>query len=112
MRRLSSSLLLVVLWSGFALPFLQAQPETIPACCRRDGRHHCTMSLKGDGFRANAPNCPWRHYGVLISPTTALGVSSSTPGINPVGHLRARIATSAIVLPALDITRQRGPPFA
>jgi hypothetical protein len=37
-------LLLLVFAGNTALPALFADPEsTLPACCRRDGKHHCAM---------------------------------------------------------------------
>jgi hypothetical protein len=112
MRRVFASLLLVVYWFGFALLFVQAQPGAIPACCRREGKHHCAMSLDRDGFRAAASNCPWRHFGVLTSRVTALKTASSVLIINIHGQFGNRITTPKIALPTLDNTQKRGPPLA
>jgi hypothetical protein len=69
-------LLSILLFGAFLLPFLApmlsmgAQAESqLPACCRRNGKHHCAMSaeaiatLTGAGdqhrsFRAPLEKCP------------------------------------------------------
>lgn len=112
MRRIPASLLLVLLCFGFALPFLQAQPSSVPACCRRDGKHHCAMSLNGDGFRATATNCPYRHLGALTSPSAAAKVSSSVLGISTHGPVLIRNSPPLIALRAADTAQNRGPPIS
>jgi len=112
MRRVPASLLLA-LWSlGLALPFLQAQPSAIPACCRRDGKHHCAMSPGGDGFRTIASNCPYRNLGAVISPSTALKESPSGLNIGSQRQPRVRLAHSPIRQHTGDTTQKRGPPRA
>src|SRR5271157_4013431 len=105
MRRIPASFLLVLLCFGFALPFLQAQPSNIPACCRRDGKHHCGMSPNGDGFRTRAPNCPYRTVGVLTSPTIALNVRPSVLSISADGALRIQTAPLVVALRTPDNTQ-------
>jgi hypothetical protein len=112
MRRASACLLLALLCFGFALPFLQAQPSAIPACCRRDGKHHCATSQRADGFRATTPACPYKNLGALTSQGTALKVSSSVLAISIQTQLRIPIAPPIIALRALDNTQKRGPPVA
>jgi hypothetical protein len=112
MRRAVASLLLALLCLGFGCSFLQAQPSAIPACCRRDGKHHCAMSLKGDGFRTTAPNCPYRTFRALIPPPTALKLSSSILSIGAQGQLRLLTAPTVIALHTSEITQERGPPIS
>ena len=71
MRRIYASLLLLLFCTGLALPFVQGGPNRLPACCRRAGKHHCTMPLGGDGLRTPAASCPFRHSAPLISHSTA-----------------------------------------
>jgi len=113
MRRIPASLVLLLLCFGFALPFLQAQHSSLPACCRRDGKHHCTMSQHGDGFRTSAPNCPYRHLGATLnSPSPALRVSSSVLSISKHGQFLIRNAPPLIALRASDTIQNRGPPVS
>ena len=65
MRRALASLLLAVLGLLLITPLLLADTRSeLPACCRRDGKHHCataamnTASVNGPGFAATAPKCP------------------------------------------------------
>jgi len=113
MRRISASLLLLLLCFGFALPFLQAQHSSLPPCCRRDGKHNCAMSPNGDGFRTSAPNCPYRHLGAtLTSPSPALRVSSSVLSISKHGQFLIGNARPLIALRASDNNQKRGPPVS
>lgn len=49
LRRASAILLLVVFSFPLISPMLFARSEsTLPACCRRDGKHHCSMESKAD----------------------------------------------------------------
>jgi len=42
--RIIAAALLLVFAGNTALPALFADPESnLPACCRRDGKHHCAM---------------------------------------------------------------------
>ena len=70
-RRILAISMLFVLGVALGLPFVQAQ-ETTPACCRRDGKHHCMGSMGADGFKSAAMACPYRYLRVLTTRTTAL----------------------------------------
>lgn len=87
MRRILSISLLVVLGIGLGLPFVQAQ-ETVPACCRRDGKHHCNanMGASGEssglpGFKSAVETCPYRHHPALTSEQSALTATPHQIGI-------------------------------
>ena len=70
LRRLISILLLAMFGLLFVLPMLvmgQDVEAGLPACCRRNGKHHCMMSLDKRGklvvshdsqFKAPAEKCP------------------------------------------------------
>ena len=62
MRRLSAYLALSVIWAGVLNPFVTAaQLSTVPACCRRNGMHHCQIysgSSRETGFQSQRPKCP------------------------------------------------------
>src|SRR5271167_2804999 len=108
MRRILASLLLALCSFGLVSPFLQAQPSVIPACCRRDGKHHCAMSSNRDGFRTSAPNCPYRNLGAVVSPSTALKVSSSVLSIGAREPFRTLTAPALIALQTPSISHERG----
>jgi len=70
LRTMSGVLLAFFLLPLFA-PFLSSDSEsTLPACCRRDGKHHCAMSARlresvqrassGPIAHAATPCCPYR----------------------------------------------------
>jgi hypothetical protein len=52
-RRVLASLLLVLFSFSLIAPALSASDadSKLPACCRRNGKHHCTLAT-GSGFRA------------------------------------------------------------
>lgn len=73
MQRMLASLLLMLTSFGAALPFVQEQQTSIPACCRRDGSHHCTaMSTTADGFKAAGAKCPYQHLSIVAPAATAI----------------------------------------
>jgi hypothetical protein len=49
MSRWLSAVVLLAFCAGLVLLFLQAHPSLTSACCRRDGKHHCMMSMAGMG---------------------------------------------------------------
>ena len=82
MRRLLSILLLAVLLLPLGTPLLAlggAGDAGLPACCRRNGVHHCAMSVPGRAQLAASTrqwstppqHCPFR--------TLALAPSQSSP---------------------------------
>ncbi|MGA2904760.1 MAG: hypothetical protein ABSD98_13075 [Candidatus Korobacteraceae bacterium] len=112
MRRSLASLLLVLLVGTLALPFLQAQPD-VPACCRRGGQHHCAMPLPGDGFRAIAPCCPYRHFTALTSHSvTALRVPVQALVLSLRWHNAIRFDSPDVARYVEGNAQKRGPPLA
>lgn len=74
MRRFSAFALFAALVVPALLPFAVSSPESnLPACCRRDGRHHCAMTAMMErasqqtSFRQQAPECPYRSQSVLLA---------------------------------------------
>lgn len=75
MRRLVASLLLAVF--GLPLPStlgLSAAGQTLPACCRRDGKHHCTMT-----GNAGAPSLAPQKCAAFPAPPAAPGGAAAPP---------------------------------
>jgi hypothetical protein len=79
MRRVLANLVLLVTLWGYAAPAaLGATEAELPACCRGDGKHHCSMAGMAQpggsapGFSTNSPQCPYRLLGpVLKAPAAA-----------------------------------------
>jgi hypothetical protein len=74
MRRLLANLvLLVTLWGYVAPVALGTSEAELPACCRGNGKHHCSMAgmaqADGDDSRhvsVNSPSCPYRWLGSVL----------------------------------------------
>ena len=78
-------LLAIALLAAFGLPFVSpvfaliAKTDTnLPACCRRNGKHHCMMSLsererlvtRAPEFRAPVDKCPYCPAAVVFGSGT------------------------------------------
>jgi hypothetical protein len=100
----------------FALT-LQTPENKLPACCRRDGKHHCAM-MDAAGFsseremRALPEQCPFRTQAVTLG-----HVTSYLPGASAVHYseLTSHPAIHAQVRAAFRISEERthqkrGPP--
>ncbi len=84
MRRLSAIALFAALVFPAFLPFLAApSPEAnLPACCRRDGRHHCAMmamasTTQQTTLRQEPAACPYRSQSRLIARTFSFHPTAS-----------------------------------
>jgi len=96
-RRLSTYFALLLIWAGVLTPFVTAaQLSSVPACCRRNGMHHCQMysgqtgSSGGTGFRAQPPRCPYSTPALLAVLT----------GLEPVRFNLSTPAAAGVVAPA------------
>jgi hypothetical protein len=112
MRRSLASLLLVLLVGALALPFLQAE-QTVPACCRRGGQHHCAMASHDDGVGFVAARCPCQHCTPLIS----VSITAARSGRHSPTSVAQWPQASPIDAPmtaqlAADSCQKRGPPRA
>ena len=111
-RCLAISIALVLCWPLLAVGITAADQPGGPACCRRNGAHHChAMAQTGDGFQA-APQCPYRH-GALSIPANA--APPAAPEIYPVViRTSFLVAPPAACLPAPSLIQRpgRAPPFS
>ena len=91
----------------------------LPACCRRNGAHHCAMTaeqaeaaLQGTHVSAPPMRCP--AYPKAVSPSRHLDLSLDAAALTfaeAVSHPAIRRQTEAWARVALDGARQkRGPP--
>ena len=82
MRNAVAAAILIALVVPFGLPLANPTAEsTLPACCRRDGQHHCAMLIQYEasklrqqsGTRAenNSKPCPFRS--ALVAPSAPRG---------------------------------------
>jgi len=120
LRRISAVLLLILFSFSLLAPALASNADSnLPACCRRAGKHHCSMAAhsgspqNGPGLAANKM-CPlYGQTGAVQSESLialgSQGVSFRTPRIVYAGGTpRIRSNLSAFRVKA---HLQRGPPF-
>lgn len=122
MRKLLSSLLLAT----FLLPLFAAMlalgetaESRLPACCRRNGAHHCSMSpaeiealLQGHHFGAVHSHCPlYPHASSDVRlPDLALPCVASLRCAPPASSVLRATCDSHIPLPLEGDRHPRGPP--
>jgi hypothetical protein len=120
MRRLVASFVLsMVAWGSLAPLALAATGNATPACCRRNGKHHCMgtsgMAASGDGdasFRANPPDCPFRSQ--IAAPTNLAQPQHPIASTLPLPSAPFVSIADFPLLSACSSAsdRQRGPPPA
>lgn len=81
MRRILAILVLLAFGLPGITPLLAPSGDMqsdLPACCRRNGKHHCTMQLEGraasissaTSVAAPSPKCPFYPKGIPVSHQT------------------------------------------
>jgi len=119
MRKIfASSLLALIAW-GFLAPMAMASvSDPVPACCRKDGKHHCNMGtsrldISRDGqlnLRAQAPDCPFRSYQGVTSIAVALPLNSDFATQLFVSARLLFPGSVPLTSPAFGSISERGPP--
>jgi len=121
------AMLMLVLFGGFyAAPLVQGRssdPEsTLPACCRRHGRHQCAMmdqamkstSSGGSQIGSTPQHCPFYPHSTtapVVRSHAGLAPSSAFFA-NVLSHPAVQPQTRAVYRLSLDRSRQkRGPPL-
>lgn len=120
MRRASAISALTAIVYSLIAPLAFADPEAnLPACCRRNGAHHCsTMSqpaspVEGVGFRALHQVCP------ACPSTTASASDAAVALLHSSGAIFAGLPSQASVLRQAEAhyrvsfsrsRQKRGPP--
>ena len=119
MRRAPAHLLLLFFsWMLIAPLFAQNPEANLPACCRKNGKHHCMMRSmarsiqKGAGFASIAEKCP------CLPPSTAAAHSikfaiQARPRFNAEAAFHpawARQTESRSRILLLGSHQKRGPP--
>ncbi len=73
MRRALATFLLSLLTIPAIVPVLLAGDRSLPACCRRDGKHHCAMSDEApSGAGLKAVMCPLLPKPAVAAPAVQL----------------------------------------
>jgi hypothetical protein len=126
MRRLLSFVLPALLSFPLIAPLLlEGLDSTLPACCRKNGQHHCSMPASmttdattgdmsgGPAIRAGVSCCP--NYPVATYPSSesmlALATNSQAVFASLVSHPAIQAQTEARRRVSFSRTRQkRGPP--
>lgn len=119
------SILLVLIFSLGPLATLSAESEdaSLPACCRRNGEHHCAGSMQGvaavtvvpSGITPaleSPPYCPYypQHATVRNAPVNAIAVSSAGGFVLRVQqHKPAGLPAAPLFHPVRPLAG-RGPP--
>jgi hypothetical protein len=119
-RRLLSTVLLLL----FSLPLISpvlaltaSSDANLPACCRRNGAHHCTRLIhsaesSGPTLSPIPQRCP--AYPAVVTPARHGDLSCLAASLifaEIVSHPTIKLQTQARARVALDISRQkRGPP--
>jgi hypothetical protein len=94
MRNAVAAAILIALVVPVGLPLAIPAPEsTLPACCRRDGRHHCAMLLQYEASRSKQQGgtraestpepCPFRS--ALFAPSARHGTGIPLHSIHYAG---------------------------
>lgn len=78
MRRTLAISLLILFSLPLTLPFfsVNASAASVPMCCRKNGKHHCVMSLNSSQSKTTMVGdpCPYR-----VAPPAILVLPSFTP---------------------------------
>lgn len=118
-RRASAILLLLLFSLPLIAPALASTPDDaqLPACCRRDGKHHCAMNMEvgsiPSGFHVVSERCPYSPFthGPLMPPHAFAAPADSafaSPAFGTTNLVREVEAGYRI---SADRTRhKRGPP--
>jgi hypothetical protein len=113
MRRSVIILLLLAIAGTPFVPMLAASSQVLPACCRRDGTHHCMAASSGDGFKAAASACPYRRSPATMRSNVAVASAArSWQGVVTSSGLHLHADRAGIVTYSCYSHPKRGPPFA
>ncbi len=80
MRRSTAISQVLLLLALYVVPLLAVSMVATPACCRRDGAHHCGMQERGSRDEtsfSNSVHCPYCFPAVALTHTTKLFLSAS-----------------------------------
>jgi hypothetical protein len=119
MRRTLASLLLTLFSLPLLAPALASIPDAsqLPACCRRNGKHHCAMNMEvgniPPGSSIVSEKCPYSPFGhsPFLQPHAFAPIGTLSSFGRATGPLSAVRAAETGYRISADRTRQkRGPP--
>ena len=119
MRRAFAIALVLVFSLPLIAPAFASAPDEsqLPACCRRDGKHHCALGVQVGNIPSSAhvvsSKCPYSPCAAtpLVQPHLFAGVSVPTVAGLSAGAAAAVRAAEAGYRISADRTRhKRGPP--
>jgi hypothetical protein len=121
MRRALTSICLTLLSFPLIAPLPPADTDSeLPACCRRNGKHHCSMmamadqkSPPGPAVRAIQPKCPYYPAANAVPSEPNAALPGNFPAISALFFSRSagRARTEAGYRISFSRSRQkRGPP--
>jgi|HubBroStandDraft_1064217.scaffolds.fasta_scaffold999183_1 hypothetical protein len=119
MRRAFAATLVLIFSLPLIAPLLASTPDEshLPACCRRNGKHHCAMSVELGNFPSHfhvvSQKCPYSPFSrtPLLQPHPFASMSAPAaagPAAGPAAIVRAAEAGYRV---SADCARhKRGPP--
>lgn len=121
MRRAHAILLVLAIFFPLIAPlFAESAEARLPACCRRDGKHRCSMGMQGsDGpdqearMRGSASPCPMFPSGKSAVPAGTGGIVPPAACIQTPLMMLSPVAEQARALFRISFARsrqKRGPP--
>jgi hypothetical protein len=122
MHRALASFLAALFGFPLIAPFLTVSTRSdLPACCRRDGKHHCTLVDMADGPESPAgltltvvrPKCPLYPQAVLppaVSESVALGNLSHVDAPRSLPFLLGNTESQQPDRLIFDTAHERAPP--
>ena len=120
MRAAVTSLLLALFSSSLIAPLLADPAGDIPACCRRDGQHHCGMSEGTIGQGSSQKTLQARHPKCPMYPQAGVAPADSKPIVLTFGPSVAQPELSQCIIGSAneprprsttcDRAQERGPP--
>jgi hypothetical protein len=117
MRRWLAIAMMLCFGAPLTAPLFAADAaNNLPACCRRDGRHHCAASLMGDAAQRSistiAPRCQdWPKSTPAPAPQTFTPGEALTASTPLFAHAASAAQTQARYRVSFARSRQkRGPP--
>jgi hypothetical protein len=114
-RRIIPILLVAIFSFALIAPavFAADAESNLPACCRRDGAHHCAMNASSAGTSLLTPRCPAfpaSKNGPITQTVSAASVARVLHG-GLVSHSTSRPQTDALLQISYNRAGQkRGPP--
>ena len=121
LKRLIANSMLVILIASLLAPLaLCFQQNRVPACCRRNGKHHCMSGMSGmlaskdkaPAFRTIPARCPFHSAVATLLPVThaQVGRTSTSTHVPPSAILLQRPESFGLSSNVHFPFFQRGPP--